>query len=129
MPVFDPEVFSFMFDITDVPPVVHKVSIPEDVRINASGQFVPITVYIVNNSSTPGKVFLMNPTDEPTVTIYGPNDTIVLTATTMEQVEQGVFTYIYDTTGLAVGKYSGIFAASNGTKNMLSKKHFLFNIK
>ena len=129
MAVFDPEVFSFMFDITDVPPVVRKVVIPEDVRVNAVGQFVPITVYIVNNSSTPGRVFLMNPTDGPTVTIYGPSDIVVLPATAMEEVEQGIFTYTFDTTGLSTGRYSGIFAASNGTQDMVSKKYFLFNIK
>lgn len=124
----DPEVFSFMFDITDVAPSILKVSIPEVYRRVAAGQHVPITVYIVNNSTTPGRIFLMNPTTGPLISIYSPLDTIIETELAMEQLDIGTYTYVYDTTTLTPGPYAAVFSAANSTKEMLSKKYMIFTL-
>lgn len=127
--VFDPEVFSFMFDITDVTPSVRKVSVEEVYRKAASGSSIPITVYIQNNVTTPGRSFLMNPTTGPSITIYGPSDTVVVSDIDMEQVELGIYTYVYDTSpSQPTGTYAAVFRALNAEKEMISEKYYIFTL-
>ena len=125
--VFDPEVFAFMFDITDVSPSIRSVSVPRQYRNAKEGQSIPITVYIENNVTTPGRSFLMSLDIPPAITIYNPADTAVISSVLMEEVEQGTYTYVYETSPSNVsGDYSAVFTAANNTKQLVSSRYHLF---
>jgi len=127
--VFDKLVFSFSFDITDIAPVIFKVLIERQHWHIAAGQAVPITLYVIDNMTTPGKRYLFNPAVGPSITIYKPDNTVEQTAIGMPQVETGIFTYLHQTAlSDTVGPYSAVFTASNGDTEMISKKYHIFTI-
>ena len=126
---FDKLVFDFAFDIIDVAPVIFKVLIERQYHLIAAGQAVPITLYLINNMTTPGKRYLFTPAIGPFITIYKPDSTIQQAATVIPPVETGIFTYLHQTDPTdAIGPYSAIFTASNGDTDMISKKYHLFTI-
>lgn len=127
--VFDPLVFDFGFDSVDIVPVILKVQVDRQYSKVTIGQSVPITLYIINNSSTPNRRFMFTPPEAPTITIFTPTNVEVVTDDPMPQRGVGVFTYICHTTLLStLGLYSAVFAVESGTAGMVSKKYGLFTL-
>jgi len=127
--VLDVLVFDFAFDIVDIAPVILRVQLDRQYYRVSSGQSVPVTLYIIDNSTTPNRRFMFTPPEGPFITIYNPVNTVVVNAVQMPQREQGVFTYICPTTTYTIlGLYSAIFTATNGAEEMVSKKYGLFTL-
>lgn len=127
--VFDKLVFDFGFDIVDIVPVILRVSLDRQYYRIAAGQSVPVTLYVIDNSTTPSRRFMFTPAIGPFITVYKPDNTVFIATVQMPQVERGVFTYICQTaTADTVGAYSAVFTATNGDEEMVSKKHHIFTI-
>lgn len=128
--VFDSNVFDFAFDVVDVIPALLKVVVEREYRAIAAGQATEVVIYLIDNMTTPGRRYPFTPINPPTLQIYGPLDTSILTATAMRQVGDGIFSYSYQTlTSFSVGHYSAIFRCTNGDKEMVTKKHVIFTIE
>lgn len=128
--VLDSNVFDFAFDIVDVIPALLKVVLEREYRAIAAGQAVETVIHLIDNITTPGRQFPFTPVVPPTIEIYSPTDTVILAATAMRQIGDGIFTHSHQTTtGYAVGPYSSIFRCTNGDKTMVTKKHTTFVIK
>ncbi len=127
--VFDKLVFDFGFDIVDIIPVILKAVVDRQYYHIAAGQEAAVTLYVIDNMTTPGKRYLFNPALGPYINIFKPDNTQFLAATAMPQVETGVFTYtVFTTPTDQLGPYSAIFTATNGDVAMVSRKYHLFTI-
>ena len=88
-----------------------------------------VTLYVINNTTTPGHRYPHNPAVGPAIQVFKPDNTEFLASTTMPQVETGIFTYVIHTeSNSPIGPYSGIFTASNDIVEMISRKYHLFTI-
>jgi hypothetical protein len=129
--VFDSNVFDFAFDVVDIIPALLKVIVEREYSAIAAGQAAEAVIHLIDNMTTPGRSYPFTPVVAPTIEIYGPLDTSVLTATAMRQVGDGIFSYSFQTISGThpVGHYSALFRCTNGDKNMVTKKHVIFIIK
>lgn len=126
---FQADAFDFGFDDIDIIPVLFKVVVePPYARIEA-GQSVSITIYIIDNISTPGKLYPFTLITAPSVEFFSPTDVSLGAAVLMMQRGDGVYSYTHLTDDNdAKGAYSAVFTAANGTSEMDTKKHVVFTI-
>lgn len=128
--VLDSNVFSFGFDIIDVIPALLKVVVEREYHHIAAGQAVDTVIHLVDTITTPGRKYPFTPAEAPTIQIYDPLDISILAATAMLQIGEGIFNYTHQTTtSYILGSYSAIFRCTNGTRDMITKKHVIFTIK
>jgi hypothetical protein len=147
--VFDPNVFDFStFDTTDLVPTLYKVEVMREFRKVSEGQDVPITIWIQDSTTTPGRRFFFNPSKPPEVEIRGPDGSIIVPFTVMRNTGLGTYTYIYthwvseifdfltfhstvfdiSTPVTTYGIYTGRFQCINGNSQMHSKSMVLFEV-
>ena len=125
--VFDEFVFDTAFATYDIIPVIFKVKVARQYTRIALGQSVPISIYIIDNTTSPHRQFPFNPSVGPFITIYDPLNTVVVLAAAVPLTEQGIFTYMCDTLDYTeLGVYSATFAAENGEAFMISKRYAIF---
>src|SRR6266446_2508435 len=87
--VFDVGVFDGLYAI----PLLYKVSINREHRKVAAGEAVEITIHIQGGISN-GQRYSLNPATLPTINIYKPDFTLLVTAADMyNNGEVGLFTY------------------------------------
>ena len=126
---FQADAFGFGFDTFDIPPVLFKVAVEPPSRIIQQGQTATITIYVIDNSSTPGKKYPFTLITAPSITLYAPDNTVYQASALMRQIGDGIYSYTKPTTGdITVGPYSASFTAVNGTSEMATEKHVVFTV-
>ena len=127
--IFDKGVFSFSFDVVDIVPILLRVNVKDVLQRIEAGQAVVIIIHIGDQTTTYGRTYLFNPGEFPEITLYKPDNTVLLAATDMDQIEQGIYRHRQQTsvTDLA-GAYSAVFTAVNGSMTMKSRKHVVYTI-
>jgi hypothetical protein len=126
--VFDTLVFDFAFDTVDVIPALLKLLVEPQYGKIAAGQTVAITIYVIDNMTTPGRSYPFNTPTEPAIELFSPGDVSLGAAAAMRQVGTGIYTYSHLTNGDSLGPYSAVFTLTNGNVEMVSKKHVVFTI-
>lgn len=126
---FQQDAFDFGFDIYDIIPVVSKITVePQYGKIQA-GQTVDITIYIIDNSSTPGRSYPFTLITPPVIEIFDPLGVTFSAPAPMRQTGEGIYSYTKITTTTdVIGPYSAVFTAVNGTSLLRTKKHIIYTI-
>lgn len=129
MSTFDNNVFDpGALDAIDPTLSVFKVAVPIENRHIPAGGSVPITIYIYNESSSPGRKIPANPLSNPQIRIYKPDGTVHLAYTDMVYLSTGVYTYRHQAGSDPVGPYAAEFKAVNGITTCLTKPMVIFEV-
>lgn len=122
---FDRTAFDFSFDIIDAIPELLRISVMVP-RVQA-GQAVTITAFIVDRTTTFGKSYAFDPGELPEITLYKPDNTVLLSATDMIPIRTGQYIHRQQTLITdPVGAYTAVFTAVNGSMAMRSRKHVVY---
>ena len=125
--VLDRLVFDFGFDIVDVVPALLKVLVERQYKTVAAGQSVSVTIYLIDNMTTPGRSYPFTAPIPPEVQFYTPLDISLGSAVSMRQSGDGIYSYEI-TAPATVGTYAAIFTCTNGLAEMVTKKHSVFTV-
>lgn len=151
--VLDINVFDFAYHIANTVPTLHKVIVDPLHKKIMAGQSVPVSCQIMDVHSIPGRRFLFNLTQMPTITLYNPLNERMFPPIYMFQSSVGTYSYIFNTSALPTGPfdrsvfdedvdfdvtqstfvyipgaYSAVFTAVNGTVYMKTAKHVVFTV-
>lgn len=126
IPIFDPDVFDFAYDLLTGPAIAFRVENSE--RIAKPGQTVSITITLVEKTTTPGRTYPISLPAPVQISYYTPSNTL-LDTDAMVEVGPGMYTAIRPTlTTDPVGAYSAVFLGSFGTTTLITDKIVVFTL-
>ncbi len=114
--------------VASIIPVITAVPMARESKAVSVGQTVTIGVEI-KDSGTPGLLTLLDPTEIPTVTIFNPAGTAIVTDGVMSSISTGKYAYYHQTLPAdAVGQYTATFNAINVNEAARLEKVGIFTV-